>query len=132
MRFVPTKIAEALLELEAEHTLSTRDTRASLMAWLRRKRLLRALPQVVVALEQLTEKRDRTIWVTATVAHTPESNLKHRIESEVQQLFGKGDVKTQVAFTEDSTLIGGVRLSTNDTQYDFSLRRRLQALRSQL
>lgn len=105
---------------------------ASLIALLRRKRLLRAAPKVLRALHTLRAKQDRRIEVTATVARTLSPRATQLVEAKAQELFGDDQSSVTVTFHTDALLFGGVRLATQDAQYDFSLGRTLHELRTQL
>lgn len=132
MRLVPSHIAEALIELEESRALSPKQASESLRAFLSRKRSLRLLPAITSAVESALSLRRREVAVGATIAHPVDAATRELITREAAERFGQSGEKVVVTFHEDPALLGGVRLATQDVQYDFSLGRRLQELRSHL
>lgn len=132
MRLVPTHIAAALIELEESRTLSSKQAVASLVAYLSRKRSLHLLPRITSAVERMLARRHRQVSVVATTARPVDVATHKLITREAQERFAQAGETVTVDFQEDRSLLGGVRLSTEDIQYDFTLGRRLRELRSQL
>ncbi len=131
MRLLPTKIAAAVLALEAEG-VGAGDLTKNLVAFLRRKRSLRLLVPTKRSLERLIDEQEGKRRVTAIVPQQLEKTIQDMIRGKAQSLFGGAGKEVELTFQEDPQLIGGIRILTEDTQYDFSLSRSLKELKRQL
>lgn len=131
MRLLPKKIASAVLSLE-QGGAEASELAKNLVAFLRRKRSLRLLTSVERSLEKLVDEREGRTKVVVVAAQPLDGTMQNLLKEKVQQLFGQDGKKVESIFQEDQKLIGGVRIFTEDTQYDFSLSRVLKELKRQL
>lgn len=131
MRLLPTKIAEAVLDLDRDG-LKGSDLAKSLTDFLRRKRSLKLLSPTIRALERALGEREGRVTVQVTSAQALDRELQVLVRNKAQTLFGQDGKQVEAFFHEDRSLLGGVRLATEDTQYDFSLNRTLKELKRQL
>lgn len=131
MRLLPNKIASAVLSLE-QGGAEASELAKNLVAFLRRKRSLGLLTSVERSLEKLVDEREGRTKVVVVVAQSLDETMQNLLKEKVQQLFGQDGKKVESIFQEDPKLIGGVKIFTEDTQYDFSLGRVLKELKRQL
>lgn len=127
-----TQLVRAIGELSTEKQLHGKDLAKAVKSFLVRKRLTKRVGKIVRALATYEANVAQLIPVQATTAHHPTRGLQETIEAKAQELFGGKGEKTKVTFQEDKTLLGGVRLETRDTRYDFSLSRTLLDVRKSL
>ena len=97
-----------------------------------RRRLTKRTGKILRALELYEEEESGQVTVHATTAHTLTPQAKQAIEEKVETLLGKEGNKTRVIFHEDRKVLGGVKLETKNSRYDFSLKRSLDELRKSL
>lgn len=131
MRLLPNKIAFAVLSLE-QGGAEASELAKNLVAFLRRKRSLGLLASVESSLERLLNEREGKKKVTIVSAQQLDGAMRSALVEKAQQFFGQDGKKVESIFQEDPQLIGGVRMFTEDTQYDFSLSRVLKELKRQL
>jgi F0F1-type ATP synthase delta subunit len=131
MRLLPNKIASAVLSLE-QGGVEASELAKNLVAFLRRKRSLGLLTSVESSLEKLLDEREGRKRVTVVSAQQLDGAMRSALAEKAQQLFGYDGKKVESLFQEDPKLIGGVKMFTEDTQYDFSLTRILKELKRQL
>lgn len=131
MRLLPNKIASAVLSLE-QGGVEASELAKNLVAFLRRKRSLGLLTSVESSLEKLLDEREGRKRVTVVSAQQLDGAMRSALAEKAQQLFGHDGKKVESLFQEDPKLIGGVKMFTEDTQYDFSLTRILKELKRQL
>lgn len=131
MRLLPTKIASAVLALHEEGG-EAHDLARNLVAFLKRKRSLKLLAATQQHLEKLLDEARGRQRVTVVSAQPLDQAIKHLVQEKAQSIFGTKGKTVELMFVEDPALIGGVRLFTEDAQYDFSLSRALKELKRQL
>lgn len=129
MRIAEAQLVRAIGELSQEKKIGEQTLLQSVKQFLMRKRLTKRIGKVVRALEAYEAETDHVVQVQATTAHALSHEAKKNIEVKAEELFGGKEKKTKVTFHEDKALIGGVRLETTNTRYDFSLSRTLLDLR---
>ncbi|TXG77279.1 hypothetical protein E6Q11_02990 [Candidatus Dojkabacteria bacterium] len=131
MRIAETQLVRAVAELREKGQTSSELSRA-LMLFLQRKRLMKHAAKILRSLEEYTAQQAGLVRVEATSARPLSEAVKHQVQKKAEELFGGKDTKTAVHFREDPQLLGGVKLETNTTRYDFSLGRTLLDLHKSL
>lgn len=122
------QLVRAITELSTEKQWGEKALVQVVKQFLMHTHLKKRTGKIVRALERYEEKQSGRVTVHVTSARPLSESLKGIIEKKTEKLFGPGKEKTKVKFHEDSELLGGVRLETMDTQYDFSLKRALNQL----
>ncbi len=132
MRIAEAQLVRAIGELSHTKSMGTIELSKTVKKFLIRRRLTKRTRKILRALELYEDEEKGKVVVQATTARPLSPETKRVVEEKVVTLFGKGKEKTQVVFHEDKTIIGGVRLETRDSRYDFSLNRSLDELRKSL
>ncbi len=132
MRIAEAQLVRAVGELEKAGTMSSRDLSQVVKQFLVRKRLLKRTGKIVRALERYEEETTGVVTVKATTAHPLSPATEELIKKKAETLLAPGKEKIKISFHEDRALLGGVRLETTDTRYDFSLKRAFKELRKSL
>ncbi len=128
MRIAEAQLVRAIYELAEAKTLSEKELSLAVKSFLARKRLAKRTGKVLRALEAEREERNNLVMVHATMAHALSREAEESIQAKAEELFGKEGRKTITTFHESPKLLGGVRLETQNTRYDFSLTRTLVEL----
>ncbi len=129
MRIAEAQLVRAIHELSLEKGLGAGELGKALKNFLIRKRLTKRAGKVLRMLESYEDEQEGRVTVQATTAYVPTIETKHAIEKQVSALFGKEGEKAKIVFHEDREILGGVRLETGNSRYDFSLSRLLNELR---
>lgn len=132
MRIAEVQLARAIHELSLSKNLGGSELGKAVRSFLIRRRLTKRTGKILRALELYEEEESGKVTVHATTAHTLTPQAKHVIEEKVETLLGKESNKTRVIFHEDKKVLGGVKLETGNSRYDFSLSRSLDELRKSL
>ncbi len=132
MRIAETQLVRAVGELDTAGVMSPHDLAQAVKQFLMRKRLLKRTGKIVRALERYEEEAQGVVRVQATTAHPLSRETAEFIQKKAETLLAPGKEKVTLSYHEDKMLLGGVRLETADTRYDFSLQRALQELRKSL
>lgn len=113
-------IAQAILQLSAVY--SSEKVSKAVAAYLVRERRTAELDQIMREVVRLREQRDgqKEVDFTSAFALTP------RIKKEMSRQLGD---KVVINETIDKSVLGGVRVETNDTLLDLTVRSRLDRLR---
>ena len=99
----------------------------NIVAWLKRRGEDKKLPAIVAYLEKLAAVKAGTLTVKATVARTLSEESKQHLTEKAQALFpGK---QITLHYVIDEHVIGGAKLSTEETLYDGTLANELAALK---
>lgn len=122
------QLVRAIGELETGKQMSARELAQAVKAFLTRKRLLRRTGKIMRALDRYEAAQAGIVLVTVTSAHSLGESTKEVIKKKAEALLAPGRDKVKLDFEEDPKLLGGVRLETTDTRYDFSLKRALNQL----
>lgn len=129
MRIAETQLVRAIHELAATKAAHVPELSQAVKRFLSRHRLTKRTGKLLRLLEAYEEDVAQTVTVQAKVAHQTSPALQQVIKQKAEVLFGTGEKKTNVTFHTDPTLLGGVRLETRDSAYDFSLKRSLKEIR---
>lgn len=132
MRIAEAQLVRAIGELSHTKSMGTAELSKAVKKFLIRRRLTKRTGKILRALELYEDEEKGQVVVQATTAHPLSPEAKRAVEEKVATLFGKEREKTQVVFHEDKAIIGGVKLETRDSRYDFSLGRSLDELRKSL
>ena len=132
MRIAEAQFVRAVSELEEAQVLSPRQLAQAVKQFLARKRLLRRSGKIMRALEQYEEGQSGVVTVQVTSHQALSESTKEVVRKKAEALFAPGKDQVKLVFHEDPKLLGGVRLETLNTRYDFSLTRTLQELRKSL
>lgn len=97
------------------------------VAWLRRRGELRKAEAVVRRLAALEAEAGGRLAVTAITARTPEPKTQKDILHLAERLFPDREIALISAV--DPTVLGGVRLQTEESLYDATLAHKLQAFK---
>ncbi|MEP7162320.1 MAG: F0F1 ATP synthase subunit delta [Candidatus Moraniibacteriota bacterium] len=126
MRISERQLAEAVAELLQEKKETKELVFQNLIAFLRRKRLLRRTGKIVESLEKYLNEKEGRLPVIVTTATALSSAEQNKVEKEARMLFpGK---KLMLTFREKAALLGGIRIETENTRYDATLSRSLEKL----
>ena len=109
---------------ELEHVLKMS------VEFLAKKNLLSKTPEILKYLEQLSDS-EQNILRAKVLSKKP---LTPKATAEVENLLKKRykSMNTVLEWKEDKTLIGGVRIETNEEVIDMSLRNKLNQLQAHL
>lgn len=131
MRIAETQLVRAVEQLR-EEGMTPHELSRALMRFLQRKHLMKRSTKILRSLETYTLEQAGRVMVDATIAHAPSDTIKQQVEEKAEALFGGKGKKVKVTFHQNPQLIGGVRLETTTTRYDFSLRRTIIDLHKSL
>ncbi len=132
MRIAEAQLVRAAGELQKEGVVVGADLALAFGRFLRRKRLGRRAGKILRALDSYVEGASGIMAVTVTSARPLSDAERNQIEASAAKLLGKDGCRVVIAFCEDPTVIGGIRLETSDTRYDSTVARGLRELHTSL
>jgi F0F1-type ATP synthase delta subunit len=128
MRPTVSQYAEALEELRTETKPEV--LARNLKSWLKRRGEEKKFPLIVKALERRMRADEKKIVVTAVTAHPLEKEAKVVVMKKAEKLFPHQTIELESRV--DSSVIGGVKLSTDEQLYDATVSTQLKFLKNSL
>ncbi len=129
MRLTLSQYADILLSLSTD-TRKVPKTADAFLAFVRSNRAMKKMPAILETFERMEEKRAGKMTLRVETASTPTSDEKRSIEECAGKWFPGMTLSFQYAVNR--ALLGGVRLLSEDTMIDASVRRRLRKLETAL
>jgi F-type H+-transporting ATPase subunit delta len=130
MRLSIRQYAQALLDLEREQAEGAVRSGERFSAWLSRRGEAKKLGKIVREAERLIRERSGTAVVRITTAHPVNETLRTLLRKQAASVFVGKAVET--SFVTDASLIGGVKMQSEEVLYDATLATRVERLRSSL
>lgn len=131
MRVIPSQIATALVDMEATKGFEPKVLARSVAHWLSRRRGgEKVFQQIIKEVERQLRERLHEERVVVTTAHTLGEQSLRGVERQVREFFPEKTV--QMSVVVDPSLIGGMKIETQEMCWDASLTRRIDKLRSKL
>jgi F0F1-type ATP synthase delta subunit len=125
MRLSIPQYAEVLLELEKEGDVAVITSRFS--EWLSRRGEWKKLKKIVKEADRIVREKSGITDVTITTAHEADEATKDGLISQAKEVFAEDSVEAR--FVVDASVIGGVRLRSDETLYDATLSNAVRKLR---
>lgn len=130
MRLSIRQYAQALLDLEREQTEGAVRSGERFFVWLSRRGEAKKLGKIVREAERLIRERSGTAVVRITTARPVNETLQTLLRKQAASVFvGKA---VEASFVTDASLIGGVKMQSEEVLYDATLATRVERLRSSL
>lgn len=127
MRPTAIQYAKTLKTLSEEGGVDVTTLVGDFLSMLRRRGETKKLDGVLKCLENLEREEKNEVVVTAALAREVDEDVKRSIASQAETLFpGK---RVALEYAVDPSLIGGVRLRTDEMLYDASVRHQLGELK---
>ncbi len=127
MRLSIRQYAQALLDLERETpSAETGLMSERFVAWLARRGESKKLAKIVREAERLLCEQRGIAEVTITTARATDASLEALLRTEAQRLFVGQTVEAN--FATDASLIGGVKMQSQEMLYDATLTTRSRQL----
>lgn len=120
--------AQALLELEKEGNATK--TASQFSAWLSRRGEGKKLKKIVMEAERMLREQSGVVDVTITTVQEVDEMTKQALISQAGQVFMGQSVDAR--FVTDTSVIGGVKLRSDELLYDATLSNAVRKLRTAL
>lgn len=124
------QLAMVLQQISQESSLSTEEIVSRCIVFLKRKKKLSLLPQVLVELEKLEKALSSDLEVTITTATPVAEDMKPQCEKKASEIFGSSHVRC--VYRVDASILGGIVFSTDEMLWDASVEKTLRDLRHSL
>lgn len=105
-------------------------TAAVLFGFLKRKRELRKLPNIIRSMQTIADGRNESLNVSVATAFPMNASLKKEMELFVKEVFGGKNVSLETRV--DPSLIGGFVLRTETNLFDASTGEKLRRINNAL
>lgn len=132
MRLSIRQYAEALLELEKGVVGSERVKEVSdlFFAWLLRRGEGKKIGKIVAEAERVIRERSGKAEVRITTAYEADTATQHALKAQAEKVFFGKEVTA--AFEVDPSLMGGVKMRSEEALYDGSISSSMRSLRKTL
>lgn len=129
MKITPRQIAHSLYQA-TEQEKDTSKLTAGFWRFLQKRKLTNKLPQILLALKSISYEKSQKLEIKVESARQISPDLLDQIKNQLQIKYPQKNIRLKQIINR--RLIGGIRITTPQTQLDLSIQQKLLKLKQQI